>query len=177
VVQLKISLDYLEPEIWRRLLVPGDCTLSKLHDVFQAAMGWQDGHLHSFTIQDRRYGVPNPDWNDDALDERRNYLTQIVTAGDNFTYESHFGDSWTHGVVVESIERSVEPLKHAVCLEGARACPPEDCGGLSGFERLCEALADPDHEEHGDLTGWVGGGYDPAAFDLVATNSALERVR
>lgn len=177
MVQLKISLDYLEPEIWRRLLVPGDCTLSKLHDLFQAAMGWQDCHLHSFTIQDRRYGVANPDWDDDALDERRSRLTQIVAAGDNFTYEYDFGDSWTHDVVVESIARNVEPLKHAVCLEGARACPPEDCGGFPGFERLREALADPDHEEHDELTDWVGGGYDPAAFDLVATNSTLQRVR
>lgn len=76
MVQLKISLDYLQPEIWRRLLVPGDCTMSRLHDVFQAAMGSQDCHLHSFTIQDRRYGVPNPDWYDDALDARLHLMDQ-----------------------------------------------------------------------------------------------------
>ena len=76
-------------------------------------------------------------------------------AGDRFTYEYDFGDSWTHAVVVESLERNVEPLKHAVCLEGARACPPEDCGGFPGFERLCDALADPNDDEHDGLSEWV----------------------
>ncbi|HVB01155.1 MAG TPA: plasmid pRiA4b ORF-3 family protein, partial [Acidimicrobiales bacterium] len=107
VVQLKISLDYLEPEIWRRLLVPGDCTLARLHHIFQAAMGWTDYHLHSFEVRGRRYGVPNPDWGDNVLDESRNRLTQIVAAGDRFTYEYDFGDSWTHGIIVESLERNV----------------------------------------------------------------------
>jgi len=177
VVQLKISLDFLEPEIWRRLLVPGDCTFAKLHHIFQAAMGWQDCHLHSFEVRDRRYGVSNSDWDDKSLDERQFRLTQIVMAGDRFTYEYDFGDSWTHGILIESLERNVTPLKHAVCLEGARACPPEDCGGFPGFERLCEVLADPDDDEHDELSEWVGGAFDPTTFDLVSTNAALQRVR
>ena len=177
MVQLKISLDYLEPEIWRRLLVPGDCTLARLHHIFQAAMGWTDYHLHSFEVRGRRYGVPNPDWGDNVLDESRNRLTQIVAAGDHFTYEYDFGDSWTHGIFVESLERNVTPLKHAACLEGARACPPEDCGGFPGYERLCDALADPGDEEHDELLEWVGGHYDPESFDLASTNAALQRLR
>ena len=177
MVQLKISLDYLEPEIWRRLLVPGDCTLARLHHIFQAAMGWTDYHLHSFEVRGRRYGVPNPDWGDNVLDESRNRLTQIVAAGDRFTYEYDFGDSWTHGIIVESLERNVTPLKHATCLEGARACPPEDCGGFPGYERLCDALADPGDQEHHEFLEWVGGHYDPESFDLASTNAALQRSR
>lgn len=177
VVQLRISLVYLEPEIWRRLLVPGDCTLARLHHIFQAAMGWTDYHLHSTEVRGQRYGVPDPDWDDASLDERRYRLTQLVTTGDHFTYEYDFGDSWTHGIVIESLERNVPPLKHAVCLDGARACPPEDCGGFPGYERLCEALDDPEDAEHDVLLEWVGGHYNPESFDLTATNAALQRVR
>jgi Plasmid pRiA4b ORF-3-like protein len=94
-----------------------------------------------------------------------------------FVYEYDFGDSWQHDVVVEATWTMPTGLKFAVCVDGQNACPPEDCGGPPGYALMLEALADPSHEEHDDFLGWVGGSFDPEAFDLAAANAALQRVR
>ena len=93
-----------------------------------------------------------------------------------FTIDDDFGDGWDHAVVVEERQTLRHGLKHAVCLDGANACPPEDCGGAGGYEELLLALADPSHEDHDDLLEWIGGPIDPTAFDIVATNVALQHV-
>ena len=94
-----------------------------------------------------------------------------------FSYEYDFGDSWDHEVIVEEFVRTPLGLKHAVCLDGQNACPPEDCGGTGGYAELLEVLADPEHEEHDHLVNWVGGTFDSTLFDLVAVNVALQHVR
>lgn len=103
-------------------------------------------------------------------------LSDLVEAGTSFSYEYDFGDSWNHEIVVESVESVPQALKVAVCLDGQRACPPEDCGGVHGFAGFLEAIGDPDHDEHQDYLDRAGGSYDPANFDLAATNAALQRV-
>ena len=178
VVRLRIALMEHTPTIWRRLLVPGEIKLAKVHDIFQAAMaGWLDYHLHCFEIDGQRYGTPDPNWELDDIDEQGVVFTDAVKERTRFVYEYDFGDSWRHEVVVESIEPVPLVLKFAVCLDGQRACPPEDCGGVHGYAQLLEAIADPDHEEFDDYVGWVGGYFDPEAFDLAAVNAALQRVR
>ena len=93
-----------------------------------------------------------------------------------FTIDDDFGDGWDHTVIVEDRSTLTYGLKHAVCLDGANACPPEDCGGAGGYEELRLALADPSHEDYDDLLEWIGGPIDPTAFDIVATNVALQHV-
>jgi hypothetical protein len=177
IVQLRVSLIEHTPTIWRRLLVPGEIKLSKLHSIFQAAIGWEGYHLHIFEIGESRYGEPHREYDNDDIDEETVVLADLITGRMRFVYEYDFGDSWRHEVVVESFEPVPLILKFAVCLDGQRACPPEDCGGTHGYGEFLEAIGDPDHEEHEDYVAWVGHPFDPEAFDLAMTNAALQRVR
>jgi len=176
--RLRIELEEVEPAVWRRLLVPGSFGLEKLHDIFQVAMGWSNSHLHSFSIGGESYGMLLEDDEDELYEDESN-LTVLAALGghDHFAYEYDFGDSWGHHVIVEETTSSRLGLKHAVCLGGENACPPEDCGGAGGYAELLAALADPSHEEHEDLLEWIGGPFHPATFDLVTVNAELQRIR
>jgi hypothetical protein len=180
IFQLRIELDEVTPAVWRRLLVPGGVRLAKLHLILQAAMGWTNSHLHAFTIDGERYGMKfDDDFLDedlDLLDERAVTVIRALGAQNAVAYEYDFGDGWDHTVVVEARYTLPYGLKHAVCLDGANACPPEDCGGSGSYEDLLVALADPGHEDHAELLEWIGGPFDPTAFDLVAANVALQHV-
>jgi len=176
VVQLRVQLREVVPTVWRRLLVPGSVRLAKLHDIFQAAMGWTDCHLHSFRIGDALYGTQVDDY-DDELDEKSVTVMQVLRGQRRFVYEYDFGDSWEHDVVVEAMTTTPIGLKYAVCVDGQNACPPEDCGGPPGYSLMLEALADPAHDEHADFLKWLGGPFDRERFDLATANAALQLVR
>ena len=176
VFQLRITLRDVEPAVWRRLLVPASVRLAKLHGIFQAAMGWTNSHLHSFTIGDERYGMQFDEYPEGEIDEKQVTVMRAIGEHPSFSYEYDFGDSWEHEIVVEEFVRPPLGLKHAVCLDGQNACPPEDCGGTGGYAELLQALADPKHEEHDHLLAWVGGPFDPTLFDLVTVNVALQHV-
>lgn len=163
--------------IWRRVLVPGSVRLAKLHDMFQAAMGWTDSHLHAFRVGGQLFGMHFDDWAEDEIDEKEVTVLQALRDQRRFVYDYDFGDSWSHEVVIEDFQRLPIGLKHAVCLDGQNACPPEDCGGAGMYAVLCEALGDPAHEEHDEYARWLGESFDPSAFDLAITNAALQRVR
>lgn len=177
VFQLRITLDEVVPTVWRRLLVPGSVRLAKLHSMFQAAMGWTNSHLHSFTIEGQLFGMHFDDYPEDEIDEKEVTVLRAIGEHRRFSYEYDFGDSWEHEVVVEDSMRLPHGLKHAVCLDGQNACPPEDCGGSHGYAELLRVLGDPGHEDHDRFTTWVGGPYDPTALDLVAVNAALQHLR
>jgi hypothetical protein len=117
------------------------------------------------------------DYPEDELDETTCTVIAAVGEARKFFYDYDFGDSWGHEVVVEEITSWPRGLKHAVCVDGQRSCPPEDVGGPPGFEEFLQVLANPDHEEYERYVGWSGGTYDPEAFSLAATNIALQRVR
>jgi hypothetical protein len=179
VYQIKVTLDDTHPPIWRRILVPGNTTLLKLHDILQIVMGWEDYHLHMFTIDESIYGDPADDeWGDlGTLDEVAYKLNRIVHCeGQRFKYEYDFGDSWDHTLLVEKILPPQEGLRYPFCLKGKRSCPPEDVGGLWGYENFLEAIRDPDHNEHEEYLTWVGGEFDPEAFDLEEINSQLRHM-
>lgn len=175
--QLRITLLDVNPSVWRRILVPGAIHLDKLHLVLQAAMGWTNSHLHCFRVAEDLYGTHFDDYPEDEIDEHDVSVLQALRDQERFTYEYDFGDSWDHEIEVEALTRSRVGLKYAVCLAGANACPPEDCGGPPGYEHLLAVMADPSHEEHGDLLQWVGGSFDASGFDLASANAELQRVR
>ncbi len=177
VFRLRVTLGEVVPTVWRRLLVPGSVRLAKLHGMFQAAMGWTDSHLHSFTIGAQLFGMHFDDYPEDEIDEKEVTVLRAIDEHRRFSYEYDFGDSWEHEVVVEELTRTSRGLKYAVCLDGQNACPPEDCGGVGGYTELLEVLADPGHEDHDHFLQWVGGRFDPTWFDLVATNVALQQLR
>jgi hypothetical protein len=179
VYQLKITLDYIRPTVWRRVLVK-DCSLADLHDLIQISFGWDDYHLHIFEIGHKRYGDLEQwegDMGDDEVqDERKVKLSRIVSRGvKKFHYEYDMGDSWGHTIQVEKTLPAEVGVRYPRCVDGARACPPEDCGGPWSYADFLDALQDPQHPRHEDQREWMGGDFDPEAFDLEALNAELAR--
>lgn len=177
VFEFKVTLADVEPSVSRHLLVPGSITLGKLHDIFQASMGWTNSHLHSFEIGAERFGPLDDDDPEGEIDEAGVSVLSAIGTHETFVYEYDLGDSWIHNVVVERVSRLGRGLKHAVCLGGENACPPEDCGGSRGYRHLLEVLADPTDPEYRDLFDWIGGPFNPTHFDVAEVNVALQRLR
>jgi len=183
-LQLKVTLLDIQPAIWRRLLVPAAIKLPKLHTVLQLAFGWTNSHLHSFRLEDDTYEAIYPDdWGQDISgpgqrhDEKKFRLCDLLHApGDWLIYEYDFGDSWQHEVVVEKILPTAE-TRSASCHAGARAGPPEDCGGVPGYENLIEAMANPKHPEREELLEWLGEPFNPEAFSIPNVNRTLKRLK
>jgi len=178
IYQLKVTLRDTKPPIWRRLLVPSNMTLERLHRVLQTAMGWEDCHLHEFAIGGERFGPPDPDGWDmggpRARGERTARLSAVLgSVGAKAIYTYDFGDSWEHAITVEKILPPDPARKYPVCIAGKLHGPPEDCGGVFGYYNLLEAINDPAHEEHENLREWLGEGFDPAAFSLDEVNRKL----
>lgn len=171
--QLKISLEGAEPPIWRRVLIPSDLTLLDLHFVIQTTMGWGNEHLHDFTIGKQRYCLPEDSSFGATRDEMEAVLQEVATRGKKIRYLYDFGDSWKHAVVVEKIIDDPE-LTIPKCLDGARACPPEDSGGVGGYEAKLAALAGSDEEEREWASEALGEDFDPEDFDLAAVNRELD---
>ncbi|MGA2705859.1 MAG: plasmid pRiA4b ORF-3 family protein [Isosphaeraceae bacterium] len=180
IYQFKVTLKESDPPIWRRIQVP-DCTLGELHEVLQVVMGWEDCHLHQFIVRGEYYGPLDPEdreWHMEKGDEEGIPISQVAKTGRKvrFIYEYDFGDSWQHEIALEKRLEPEPKVKYPRCLEGARACPPEDCGGAWGYADFLEAMADPKHENHRDMKEWIGGKFDPEKFDLNAVNRELRTV-
>lgn len=176
VYQLKVTLLESEPPIWRRLLVSGRTSLKRLHEVLQVAIGWTNSHLYEFRVGEARYGDPVTDEFEEGIkDASRARLSSVLKArGDSLLYMYDFGDDWQHEVLLENIlgldkRRGSSP----VCLEGERACPPEDCGGIESYSELLEAIKDPQHPEHDRWLTWLDGGFDAEYFDVREVNRML----
>jgi len=181
IYQLKVTLLGSRPPIWRQLLVPADLTLAQLHDVLQVAMGWQECHMHEFSAGGRHFGRPDPE---DHLmgmppveDECRVRLSSVLRQiGAKLIYTYDLGDSWEHSIVLRKCLPAAPTIAYAICTDGQLACPPEDCGGITGFYDLLDALRDPNHKQHKELKDWVGGDYDPKAFSIEGVNRILTRL-
>lgn len=179
--QFKITLDGIEPPIWRRIQVQ-DCTLDKLHEHIQTSMGWTNSHLHQFEIKGERYGDPellNDGFDDfDCEDSTTTMIGDILPkTGERFTfkYEYDFGDSWEHEVLFEGSPPIDPKAKYPLCLEGERACPPEDVGGIWGYQDFLAAIADPKHEEHKSMLRWCGGKFSPDTFDPAKATKEMKK--
>jgi hypothetical protein len=181
VFRLHLELEDVAPVVWRKLLVPANITLADLHAAVNEAMGWTNSHLHQFVHGTRRFGdFSMPDAGDDPglEDERKVCLDELVGVGEDLGYDYDYGDGWSHRVRVEKKLELDPRLQYPLCVGGARACPPEDCGGPPGYDRLLELLEDDEAPEHDDTVTWVGGHFDPKGFDVNRTNVALrERCR
>jgi hypothetical protein len=180
VYQLKVSLRGAKPPIWRRLLVPADISLARLHDTILAAFGWHGGHMHVFETAYGDFGRA-----DRELGHRADgsvTLEQVApVVKDKIRYTYDFGDDWVHDIVVEKVLDPDASMVYPRCIGGKRAAPPDDCGGIWGYEELVEVLADPAHPEHEERLQWLGladaSQFAPDAFDLEAVNSRLGALR
>ena len=141
--------------------------------MIQEVMGWENCHLHRFRFKDKEYGVPDPEFPSEMRNERGRRLREFLREeGETFGYQYDFGDDWEHDVVVERIVIGAE-VTDAMCLEGERACPPEDVGGPPGYMEYLKALRDPSHPEHEQMVEWRGPSFDPERFDPAAINRRL----
>ena len=177
---LRIDLAQIKPAVWRRLEVAADITLAQLHRVIQLAFDWNDSHLHQFEIDGQLYSQSMPgsfgmDMGD--LDERKFRLAAVAGVGSRFTYTYDFGDDWIHLVKAEKILPPMPGIRYPRCAAGRNAAPPEDCGGPWGYAEMLQTLADPAHPERDELLEWLGGDFDPAAFDRQELNAGLGKLK
>lgn len=179
--QFKITLLDIQPAIWRRIQIR-DCTLPELHEYIQAAFGWSNYHLHQFEIAGTNYLEPSPDgddWDMEFEDERGIVISTLLPKSGKRTrwiYEYDFGDGWRHEILFEGLPQADAKRKYPLCLEGARACPPEDCGGPWSYVDYLEAVSTPDHEEHEETLRWRGP-FDPEAFDVKQATREMRKVK
>lgn len=179
IYKLKITLLGIKPPIWRVMDVPSSMKLCCLHDALQVVIGWTDSHLHQFEKDDKFWGVPEWDEFDelDTIDESKTQLAKLLKAqGDSFIYLYDFGDSWRHEVVLEEIIAVNDIIKTPICIDGARRCPPEDVGGVHGYQEFLEAILDPSHEDYERFVTWAGGHFLDE-FDVRSVNETLQRMR
>jgi hypothetical protein len=184
IYRIKVTLDRIKPPIWRRIEVPGDVTLTRLHSIVQCVMGWQDYHMWSFQIGKVEYQAAPEEWIDfgGGPRPRSPSATTLDQATEgrriSFRYWYDFGDDWFHTLKIERVGDPEPGASYPRCLEGACACPPEDCGGPWGYGNFLEAISDPRHPEHREYLEWIGGEWDAEDFDLDAVNAALKpRIR
>ncbi len=170
IIKLEITLKRTDPPIWRGLLVPAHMTLGDLHYVIQRAMGWDNEHLHEFRVGKTTYGESGPGVR--ALDPDGVTLGDVQRKGiRNFIYIYDFGDSWEHVCAMKGTAPRVEGQHYPACIAGARACPPEDCGGTWRYADLLTAFADPEDPGHAYAVEWLGDKFDPEAFSAEAVNA------
>ena len=184
IVQIKIKLlGVTKPPVWRRVQLRADTRLDQLHEILQAALGWENYHLHAFSFGEEEFGPRDPDLGLDFSDERRVTLGELTDIGARFRYTYDFGDNWEHEILVEDL-LDPDPDTHYPTLVAAKgACPPEDCGSTWGYADLKEILADPSHDEHQQRLEWLGlenaSEFDPNAVTIeqheeeLALNAAI----
>ncbi len=175
IAHLRVVLDDVEPEVTRRLAVPLDCRLDRLHLILQAALGWTNSHLWELRVGDVSWGVPDPGWPEGPLDARKETLLDVLeeTGAKTLHYLYDFGDGWEHTIKVVKIDDADPDTAYPILLDAAGRCPPEDIGGLWGCGEFLEAIDDPDHERHEELTEWYPEDFDPKDTPLDDLKSAV----
>lgn len=183
IARLHVTLEGVEPAVWRRVEVPLQTSLKVLHEVIQAAMPFQNRHLYLFEVEGRRYTQPDPDgmFARDMGHVRNMRLAALFARGVTaFRYTYDFGDDWNHIITIEAVDTVDEAPLYPRLVDGAGRAPPEDVGGLPGFETFREAMADPAHPQHRELVEWHGGPFpadEPDIATITARMEALARRR
>lgn len=183
IIQLKITLSWTKPPIWRQVLVEKQTTFFELHNIIQIVMGWENYHLYEFNFKNYRIGIPDEEFDDFSFGKPRpKFLdaedvtldSMIKDVKEKFVYEYDFGDSWRHDIIVENFLHRENGLTYPTCLDGKLNCPPEDCGGIPGFYELLEIIGNKRHRERKEMLEWLGGSYDPEYFDKAEVNEKLK---
>lgn len=174
-LRLRIELLHVRPMVWRTVLVSADITLSRLHDVVQAAFGWENRHLYEFRDGEKRWAIPQPEFDEPGSVGRvRTPLMRILPKSGRIDYRYDFGDDWELSIQLQGTEPA-RWLDLPRCIAGANAGPPEDCGGPPGYDELRRILADTTDPQYADMRRWSGKKFDPAKFVLVTVNRRVHR--
>jgi len=175
IARLSVTLEDVEPNVTRRLEVPADIRLDRLHLVLQAAMGWTNSHLYEIRAGEVGWGIPDPDWPDGPLNAKKATLWDVIedSGAKTLRYIYDFGDNWEH---VVRIDRFLDPdpaATYPVLTAATGRCPPEDVGGFPGYEEFLAAVADPNHERHEEIKEWWPEDFDPAVAPVDELKSAV----
>ncbi len=176
VLQFKITLGAIDPPVWRRIQVPNYYSFWDLHVAIQDAMGWLDCHLHRFEVffpktkVMHKIGIPLSEEtgfdDEDLLTGWEEIVAKCFQDREpRISYLYDFGDDWKHAVEFEGLHPRDPGKKYPACLDGARSCPPEDCGGPYGYAETLKIIADKNREEHEEMLEWLGAKFDPERFD------------
>lgn len=166
IARIRIVLLDVTPQIWRTIEVPSTASLRGLHDAIQAVVPFDNRHLFMFEIGERRYGIPDREWDADMRDAKNIRIGALIDRGvTELAYIYDFGDDWRFHVTIEEVLPLVEGASYPRLVGGARRGPPEDVGGFPGFEEFLSAMGDPTHERHAELSRWYGRPFDPAEID------------
>jgi hypothetical protein len=173
--ELHVELEDIQPRIWRKILVPGSIKLTKLHDLLQLVMGWNNSHLHSFQFGKRVFSGRPAELEDLNMLDGSRYTLEAVLDDllSEFIYDYDFGDSWRHLIQPKLVSKPSSEWFYPLCIAGERAAPPDDVGGTPGYLEFLNAIGNPQHPEHEDMLIWIGGAFDPEGFDLNAINRTL----
>jgi Plasmid pRiA4b ORF-3-like protein len=179
IARIHIELNGIDPTIWRRVEVPLTTSLKGLHEVIQAVMPFENCHLFRFDVDDKRYGIPNQEWNHvhETLEAKNIKLGTLVERGITaLSYTYDFGDDWRHSVAIENVTAADTALDYPRFIDGSRRAPPEDVGGIPGFEEFLEAMTKPRHPERQRLTEWYGGAFDPDDLNLPVISDRIGKL-
>jgi hypothetical protein len=179
IARVRVELDDIHPTVWRRVDVPLTVSLRGLHEVIQALMLFENRHLFQFDVEGKRYGIPDPEWDAGpaVLEAKNTKLGALVKRGvSRFSYTYDFGDNWQHSVTIENTAAADPALDYPRFVEGARRAPPEDVGGIPGFEEFLEAMIGPRHPDRKRLIAWYGGVFDPDDIGLQTISARIGKL-
>jgi hypothetical protein len=179
IARIRIELDGIDPAVWRTIEVPLTMSLSELHEVIQAVMLFENYHLFQFDVGTKRYAIPDPEWEDvrETVDAQSTKLGALVDRGvASFSYTYDFGDNWQHTVTIETITDADPALDYPRFIDGNRRAPPEDVGGIPGFEQFLDAMTKPRHPERKNLLRWYGRPFDPDDIDVPEITARVSKI-
>ncbi len=172
ILKLRIKIPDIEPEIWREILIENDITFKKLHEIIQLSFGWTNSHLYNFDVNGILFSMPDKEFENNDLDVKNKITEFLIEKGQKALYTYDFGDNWEHEIEIVDVLKKEKGIRYPKCLDGRRNGPPEDCGGIPGYEDVIDALTSKDKSEYEDLLEWLGN-YDPEKFDIDKINNAI----
>ncbi len=172
ILKLRIKIPDIEPEIWREILIENDITFKKLHEIIQLSFGWTNSHLYNFDVNGILFSIPDKEFKNNDLDAKNKITEFLIEEGQKAHYTYDFGDNWEHEIEIVDVLKKEKGIRYPKCLDGKRNGPPEDCGGIPGYEDVIDALTSKDKSEYEDLLEWLGN-YDPEKFDIDKINKAI----
>lgn len=177
IYQVKISLDNAKPSIYRTVLVKPNSSFYELHHIIQFAMGWEGFHSYQFETNDFYIADPEEFGETESIDPFDILVNEVLKkSGDKIKYEYDFGDSWMFTIKLEKIIPQQVNTIYPICIRGKRNSPPEDSGGIWGYEHLKKVIANEEHPEHDEIMEWLDYEFDPDYFDMNETNSLLKNL-
>jgi hypothetical protein len=169
---IRIELLDVSPPVWRTMNVPSGIRLDEFSVLLMIAMGWEGSHLHQFRAGKQVIGHSDQSDHEAHLNEQELFIEDLFQEDISpIIFDYDFGDGWEHEITLLGELSAEDDL--LVVIDGERACPPEDCGGPSGYDDLVQILANPNDPEYEEMLDWLGEDFDPEAFDIDLVNDLL----